>query len=634
MARKELSGLSVLGSLTLDGAGVYTTADFLLSDIARRSGGNSFTGSQSFNNDLSVSKAGSPTLRLDTTENSSEQANLVMTGARTTTSATIAQLDFFNNLSGGAVNAAQILVDGDGDINVSVGQLLVAGGTVWHENNDGAGSGLDADLLDGSEAAAFARLTGATFTGTVNATYFSGPGGGLTNVNASLLGGQSASAYALLSGSIFTGTVQAAGFTGPGAGITGVVKPGEDVTLKSLLITDADNAISWENGINWINGNDGGGNAQIRFGNNHGDLNGGGTDEVFTHAGTAFYIGGNLDSGGGTLQLKVASNGGAGVGEAVAWGPTLSIGASALTWNGVDLATTADLTNIAAGTGDFIVTQTNGGVTNLIWWDGSADTLFLGTAGSGGGKVSMRAPLEAPEGFGVGGASPDATNVFALYGTDMLLNSGGSINMKFNKNATGNDASLTFQSAFSTQALVGLLANNDLTFKVGSSFTTAMILSNADATVSFPEGIRSDTVTAYKTTNQTITSTAAPVTAYDGTHIAASGNLSFSTTNGDAYVGKAGRFLVCYSVSTEVSSGSGRTDSTITLQKWNGSAWSGVAGSVQRMYNRLAGRGGTCASWQGIIDAEASDGFRLVAVVEDGTDTVFIDNATFSIMRL
>ncbi|MCR9157060.1 MAG: tail fiber domain-containing protein [Rhodobacteraceae bacterium] len=37
---------------------------------------------------------------------------------------------------------------------------------------DGAGSGLDADLLDGSHGSAFARLSGATFTGTVTAPNF------------------------------------------------------------------------------------------------------------------------------------------------------------------------------------------------------------------------------------------------------------------------------------------------------------------------------------------------------------------------------------------------------------------------------------------------------------------------------
>lgn len=37
---------------------------------------------------------------------------------------------------------------------------------------DGSGSGLDADLLDGSHASAFAKLTGATFAGTVTAPNF------------------------------------------------------------------------------------------------------------------------------------------------------------------------------------------------------------------------------------------------------------------------------------------------------------------------------------------------------------------------------------------------------------------------------------------------------------------------------
>ncbi|MFY9237906.1 MAG: collagen-like protein, partial [Roseovarius sp.] len=37
---------------------------------------------------------------------------------------------------------------------------------------DGSGSGIDADLLDGSHASAFARLSGATFSGTVTAPNF------------------------------------------------------------------------------------------------------------------------------------------------------------------------------------------------------------------------------------------------------------------------------------------------------------------------------------------------------------------------------------------------------------------------------------------------------------------------------
>lgn len=42
---------------------------------------------------------------------------------------------------------------------------VIAGNTVWHRGNDGAGSGLNADLLDGIEGSAYLRTGGSTFTG-------------------------------------------------------------------------------------------------------------------------------------------------------------------------------------------------------------------------------------------------------------------------------------------------------------------------------------------------------------------------------------------------------------------------------------------------------------------------------------
>ena len=45
------------------------------------------------------------------------------------------------------------------------GSMLIGGSTVWHAGNDGAGSGLDADTLDGVQGSAYAQLSGATFTG-------------------------------------------------------------------------------------------------------------------------------------------------------------------------------------------------------------------------------------------------------------------------------------------------------------------------------------------------------------------------------------------------------------------------------------------------------------------------------------
>jgi hypothetical protein len=52
------------------------------------------------------------------------------------------------------------------NLNPNGGAVSIAGNTVWHAGNDGAGSGLDADTLDGVEGSAYAALAGSqTFTG-------------------------------------------------------------------------------------------------------------------------------------------------------------------------------------------------------------------------------------------------------------------------------------------------------------------------------------------------------------------------------------------------------------------------------------------------------------------------------------
>ena len=48
------------------------------------------------------------------------------------------------------------------------GALTWAGNTIWTSGNDGSGSGLDADLLDGKHATDFVAVTGDTMTGTLN----------------------------------------------------------------------------------------------------------------------------------------------------------------------------------------------------------------------------------------------------------------------------------------------------------------------------------------------------------------------------------------------------------------------------------------------------------------------------------
>lgn len=51
------------------------------------------------------------------------------------------------------------------------GDLTRSGNTIWHAGNDGAGSGLDADTVDGIQASAFATLSGSAFTGAISISY-------------------------------------------------------------------------------------------------------------------------------------------------------------------------------------------------------------------------------------------------------------------------------------------------------------------------------------------------------------------------------------------------------------------------------------------------------------------------------
>lgn len=123
----------------------------------------------------------------------------------------------------------------------------------------------------------------------------------------------------------------------------------------------------------------------------------------------------------------------------------------------------------------------------LLIYSGTAWTAFSAGGGSGGSG--------AFDELGVGGATPDATNKFAFYGTNMLFNSGASIDATFNKNAPANDASFTFKTAWATRALLGLLGSDDFSLKVspdGSAFIEALVARRSDGAVRFPGGVLSD----------------------------------------------------------------------------------------------------------------------------------------------
>ncbi len=86
------------------------------------------------------------------------------------------------------------------------------------------------------------------------------------------------------------------------------------------------------------------------------------------------------------------------------------------------------------------------------------------------------------------GAGSDANNKLLVSGESMLFTNSGDLRFTFNKGASGNDVALTFQSGFSARALIGLLGDDNFTFKVtpdASNFYTSFVLNKDNGQISF-----------------------------------------------------------------------------------------------------------------------------------------------------
>jgi hypothetical protein len=80
--------------------------------------------------------------------------------------------------------------------------------------------------------------------------------------------------------------------------------------------------------------------------------------------------------------------------------------------------------------------------------------------------------------LGLGGATADSYNRLSMNTPAVLFNNAGAgIEATVNKAAAGNDAAFAFKTGFSARALIGLLGNDDFSFKVspnGSTFFDAI----------------------------------------------------------------------------------------------------------------------------------------------------------------
>ena len=96
--------------------------------------------------------------------------------------------------------------------------------------------------------------------------------------------------------------------------------------------------------------------------------------------------------------------------------------------------------------------------------------------------------------FGVN-ATADTTNRLSVQATATLFsNVGAGHQVKVNKAAIGDTASLLFQTGFSGRAEMGLAGSDDFSLKVsatGSAFNTAMTVAAASGIVSLPQGVSS-----------------------------------------------------------------------------------------------------------------------------------------------
>ena len=95
--------------------------------------------------------------------------------------------------------------------------------------------------------------------------------------------------------------------------------------------------------------------------------------------------------------------------------------------------------------------------------------------------------------LGLGGATADSFNRLSMNTPAVLLNNAGAgIEATVNKAAVGNDAAFAFKTGFSARALIGLLGNDDFSFKVspdGSAFFDAFRVDRTNGRVELAEPV-------------------------------------------------------------------------------------------------------------------------------------------------
>jgi hypothetical protein len=123
-----------------------------------------------------------------------------------------------------------------------------------------------------------------------------------------------------------------------------------------------------------------------------------------------------------------------------------------------------------------------------------SDVLATGTVlrfdGSAWVQPATGALQNLPQ-VGVGTTADDTNRLSVAADATLLTNAGQGHQLKINKDATGDTASLLFQTGFSGRAEMGTAGNDDFSIKVsadGSTFNTAIAADASDGAVHLPQG--------------------------------------------------------------------------------------------------------------------------------------------------
>jgi hypothetical protein len=146
--------------------------------------------------------------------------------------------------------------------------------------------------------------------------------------------------------------------------------------------------------------------------------------------------------------------------------------------------------------------------------------------------------------LGIGGATPDATNKLAVSAPGALFShAGAGHQLKVNKNATGDTASVLFQAGFSGRAEIGLLGDDNFKMKVssnGTTWTDAFYIDSTNGISTFQQ--RVDLNAGFSTNSGTDTVSAVESGTWTPTLVSSGGGTpTYSSQTGRYY--RFGRFI-------------------------------------------------------------------------------------------